>query len=153
MGIIEFLFGKTKTIEDEFFGVLQLFDSKDKTKQHFEGKRSFSPTNQSIWLEIDADFSGPTNEQKQFFRQIEDQYDELVEKVKPLIITEYQNLRADFAIQDFKNEFTPVHLTIPLLPQSEIEWELAFDTIHDSNHTVIIGFSNFESAYLYIKLN
>jgi hypothetical protein len=74
-----------------------------------------------------------------------------VEKVKPIIIAEYQNLRADFAIQDFKNEFTPVHLTIPRLPQSEIEWELAFETIHDSNHTVTIGFSNFESAYIYIN--
>jgi hypothetical protein len=150
MGMLNFLFGKAKIIEDAFFGELRYFDSKDKTLRYFEGKRYFKPIDGPTEISIDADFSGPFEEQKQFFRQVEESYDELVERIKPFITNEFQDWKEGFVIMDFKKEFTPVHFSIPRLPEDQMKWELAFDTIHDLNHGVTIEFMDFQPTGILI---
>jgi hypothetical protein len=150
MGLLDFLFGETKSIEDEFFGRLLFLDSKDKTKRYFEGRRHFKPSSQDIDLVIFAEFSGPTEQQRKFFNQIEEDYSKLIEKIKPLIIDEFQNWQPDFIIKYFEKEFIPVHMSIPCLTQMETNWELAFNTIHDLNHTITITLRNFEPIEILI---
>ena len=149
--MLNFLFGKAKIIEDAFFGELRFFDSKDKTLQYFEGKRYFKPIDGPIEVSIDADFSGPSEKQKQFFRQVEESYDELVDRIKPFITNEFRSWKEDFVIRDFKKEFTPVHFSIPRVPKDQMEWELTFDTIHVLNHSVTIEFINFQPTRILVN--
>lgn len=150
MGLLEFLFGKTKSIEDAFFGRLLFLDSKDKTESYFEGRRHFKPIDKDIDLAIYADFLGPTEQQRKFFSQIEEYYSKLIEKIKPLINDEFQDWQPDFMIKNFEKEFTPIYITIPRLTKKEMKWELAFNTIHDLNHTITITLRNFEPIEILI---
>ena len=150
MGLLDFLFGKTKTVEDEFFGKLLFMEFKDTSKNYFEGRRLFKPSNQNIELAIDGNLPGPTETQKQFFQRIENDYKILTEKASSLITEEFQNWRPDFQIQNFDQEFWPVHMTIPQIGDREAIWELAFNTSHDRNHTVTITYKDFEATDILI---
>jgi hypothetical protein len=150
MGLLDFIFGKTQSIEDEFFGKLLFLESKDKTRSYFEGRRHFEPINQKIELAIHADISGPTEEQKKFFRLVEKDYSKVIDNIKPLITDEFRNWKPDFVIHQFEEEFTPVYITIPRDTQKEASWELAFETIHDLNHTITITLKNFEAIEILI---
>ena len=150
MGLLDFLFGKTKTVEDDFFGKLFFLEFKDTSKNYFEGRRFFKPSNRDIELAIDGSLPGPTENQKQFFQRIENDYKIVTERACLLIMDEFQNWQPDFQIQNFDQEFLPVHMTIPQIGDKEVVWELAFETNHDRNHAVTITFKDFEATEILI---
>ncbi|MEQ9442743.1 MAG: hypothetical protein RIG62_27120 [Cyclobacteriaceae bacterium] len=129
---------------------MAFIDFKDASKNYFEGRRFYSPSNQDIELAIDGNLPGPTEAQKQFFQRTEYDYKILIENAIPLITDEFQNWRSDFQIQNFEQEFWPVHMTIPLIGHREVIWELAFRTTHDQNHTVTITYKDFEASEILI---
>lgn len=68
MGFWSFLFGKPVKIGDVFFGEMQWVKiSKDPSKSYFEGERYFRPSGKKIGLSVIGAFSGPTQQQKDFF--------------------------------------------------------------------------------------
>ena len=69
MGLLDFIFGKTIKLENEFFGTM-LFqeDKKDSVKSYFECRRHFKPSDQIIEIGIDGEITGPTQKQIDFFR-------------------------------------------------------------------------------------
>jgi hypothetical protein len=150
MGILDFLFGKIKTIDDRFFGKLLFIEYKDTTKNYFEGQKYFKPINQNISLIIDGDLSGPTEKQRQLFECIEDNYTQIVEKVIPLITDLFRNWKSEFIIKSFNNEFIPVHITIHRVIYGEVYWELSFETSHDLNHIFTVTFVNLEPTDILI---
>ncbi len=138
------LFKKPPTIQDDFFGKLTFIDFKDSSKDYFEGRGKFLPTDSQIEYLIDGDISGPTKEQRDFYKKVEDSYDEIITKITPLIEEEFRNWQEDFVIKDFKKEFVPVGMKIPRLPAEGIAWDISFNTIHDANHQITVDFKNFE---------
>ena len=59
MGLLDFLFGKLKKIENEFFGIMLFFGyKKDLQKSYLEYRRHFDHTNELIEIGINGDISG-----------------------------------------------------------------------------------------------
>ena len=88
MGIFS-LFKKSTIVQDDFFGELRYMDFKDKTKGYFEGKGLFAPTKVEIEYLIEADKSGPTDEQKEFYRDLQRNFEQYTQKIKLLIEDEF----------------------------------------------------------------
>jgi hypothetical protein len=144
MGLLDFLFGKTKSIEDDFFGKMIFIEP------HFECRRNFYPTDSIIEIGIDGVESGPTIRQKDFFKNIEEKYPDIVKSISPLIEDEFRNWKEEFQIKDFKKEFKPVYLYIPTCESSPVIWEIAFESEHDLNHHFTITMNDFDAKEILI---
>lgn len=141
------LFGPSKKkiiIQDEVFGTLQYRSSKDPSKGYFSGKGIFPPTNSMTEYVIQADASGPTGRQRDFFRNLQLNFATYAARMKPLIEDQFRNWRPAFEIKDFNEEFKLVFVDIPRLDPTPAHWEMAFSTIHDRNHDVTIVFEGDE---------
>jgi len=143
MGFFNF-FKKPTVIQDDFFGRLLYMDFKDPSKGYFEGKGLFLPTNNETEYLIQADASGPTEGQREFYINLQKGFVDYIEKIKPLIEDEFRNWKEDFSIREFTKEFQLVCLTIPRLNSTPLIWDMAFTTIHDKNHHITIDFSDYE---------
>lgn len=151
MGIFDFIFGKTIRIDDEFFGKMIFSEFKKKPeKNYFECRRYFKPIEEIIEIGIEGDISGPTEIQKNFFRQIESAYEKIILSVKPMIESEFQNWKEDFKITDFNKEFKAVYLLLPRCENEPKVWEIAFETEHDLNHTFTLIMNGFTAKEILI---
>lgn len=99
---------------------------------------------------IQADSEGPTAEQRQFYTHLQNNFEQYIQKMKPLIEDEFSNWKEDFEIKDFDKEFTLVCVTIPRSDTKPLIWDMAFTTIHDENHDVTIDFIDHEPNGLLI---
>lgn len=135
MGFWDFIFGKPVIIEDDFFGEM-IFNEwpKKPAFNNFECEKYFKPSSQKIGIGINADKIGPTQIQKDFFKEIENNYDLLIQSFIPMIEDEFGNWKENFKIKDFNVEFEPISLIIPRCDQNVKEWTIAFSSIHDLNH-------------------
>jgi hypothetical protein len=129
MGFWSFLFGKPVKINDSFFGELLFMEVKDNPENsYFEGWRHFKPIDEKIEVGVSGSLQGLTQAQRDFFRQIEDIYALLVQRIIPLIEDTFHEWQADFKVNNFAEEFKPVYLFIPNCLQSPVEWEIAFES-------------------------
>jgi hypothetical protein len=151
MGLLSFLFGKPQTLQDDYFGTLLFVDDKQPTKSYFEGQFIFEPTTKEIGLSIDADASGPTASQKEFAKKIQTNYQSVKEESAQLITHELREWMPGFTIQNFDLEFTPVSLTIPRLEGDRpVEWEIAYESVHDLNHTFTVTFADWRATSILV---
>jgi hypothetical protein len=153
VGFWGYLFGKDKTIrvDDAFFGKMLLVESvKNPVDNYFECQRYFGPSRNIIELSVTGVLNGPTQQQKDFFTQIEKDYLLLVVKFIPLIEEGFGAWMMLPIIKDFEKEFKPTYLSIPTCDQHPIEWEIAFDTVHDLNHMVTVGMVGYEPRFVRI---
>lgn len=139
MGLFN-IFKKPTILHDEFFGALRFVDSKHSSKSYFSGKGYFSPTDSETQYIIEATKDGPTETQKQFYRDLQTNFSQHIEKIKPLVEDEFRNWEEDFSIKDFNKEFTLVCITIPRFDKQPLIWDMAFTTIHDDDHQIVIDF-------------
>ncbi len=151
MGILDFIFGKTIKIDDEFFGkMIFLEDKREPLKSYFECKRHFKPTDDIIEIGITGDVSGPTKIQIDFFLKIESDYDKIASSIKPMIENEFRNWNEDFKIADFKNEFKAVYLFLSRCEKEPIVWEIAFESEHNLNHTFTLTMNDLHATEILI---
>ena len=151
MGIFDFIFGKTIKIEDEFFGKMVFSEfKKNPEKNYFECRRYFKPTNEIIEIGIEGNVTGPTEIQKDFFRKIESDYDEITSSIKPMIENEFRNWKEDFKITDFNKEFKAVYLYLPRCEKEPKVWEIAFESEHDLNHTFTLTMNDLNATEILI---
>ena len=141
---------KKVIVPDPVFGPLRYMSSKDSSKGYFSGKVFFSPTASDTDVLIQAEPSGPTEPQRTFYQNLQTNFDQYAAKMKPLIEDEFRNWQPEFEIKDFRKEFTLVCISIPRLDNAPVHWELAFNTIHDRNHTVTIDFQGDEPKNILI---
>ncbi|MCB2377487.1 hypothetical protein LGH70_07835 [Hymenobacter sp. BT635] len=127
-------------MEDDFFGSLLFVECKQPGHSYFEGRRLFRPTGHLLDLAVDGELPGPGAAQYAFYEQVEARYTELVPAVQQLIENEARHWLRPAGIRDFIAEFWPVHISIPTITSEveSMEWELAFETVHDKNHTFTI---------------
>lgn len=151
MGIFDFIFGKTQKIDDNFFGkMIFLDDKKNPLKSYFECSRHFKPINKVIDIGIEGDIIGPTKLQKDFFREIEENYDKITSTIKPIIEDEFRNWKEDFEIIDFKKEFKAVYLFLPRCEKEPKIWEIAFESSHDLDHTFTVTMKDLKATEVLI---
>ncbi|NBP67129.1 MAG: hypothetical protein EBU52_00125 [Cytophagia bacterium] len=151
MGLLDFIFGKSIKLENDFFGtMLFLEDKKDASKSYFECRRHFKPSDEIIEIGIDGDVTGPTQKQIDFFKSIEDNYLTITKAISPLIEDEFGNWKEGFKITDFQKEFEPVYLRLPRCESKPIVWEIAFESDHDRNHTFTLTMSDFDAREIVI---
>ncbi|WP_157492115.1 hypothetical protein [Mangrovimonas sp. ST2L15] len=148
---MDFIFGKTIKIDDEFFGkMIFLEDKREPLKSYFECKRHFKPTDDIIEIGITGDVSGPTKIQIDFFLKIESDYDKIASSIKPMIENEFRNWNEDFKIADFKNEFKAVYLFLSRCEKEPIVWEIAFESEHNLNHTFTLTMNDLHATEILI---
>lgn len=151
MGLLNFILGKSKKIENDFFGtMLFIKDKKASHKSYFECRRHFKPINSLIEISIDGAKAGPTQIQIDFFKSIENQYTEITNSIKPLIENEVKKWQEGFKIENFNKEFSLIHLSIPRCETKHIIWEIAFESAHDRNHTFTLSMSDFQAKEILI---
>ncbi len=150
MNIFNFIFGKKKKkIENEFFGEVQICESKS-GKFIFRSKRYFSPINQKIELEIEGNEFDKLDFANSFFVKIESSYQEVIDAVTPILEDTFQNWKEDFKIIDFYKEFQPIYLNLPIKKSMQDDWEIVFETIHDPNHQFTIIMSDMKAKEINI---
>ena len=152
MGLIEFLFGKNKTIEDDFFGTMTFLGNEKKSspKNYFECYRFFKPSKDNIEIGIEGDIIGPTQIQKDFFLKIEHNYHQFSIVIAPTIEKRYKEWQPNFKIKDFNKEFKPTYLSIPRCERSPVEWEISFESDLDLNHISRVYMEDFTVKGAYI---
>ena len=151
MGLLDFIFGKPVKLEHEFFGTMLFLEfKKDPHKNYFECRRHFKPTGKIIEIGIDADATGPTQRQIDFFKSIEDSYSEVARAVMPLIEDDFGKWKEGFKIANFQKEFEAVYLRIPRCETDPVVWEISFESEHDRNHVFSLTMSGFEAKKLLV---
>lgn len=152
MGILDFLFGKTRIINDSFWGKM-IYDGNN--SYHIEGSfecvKHFQPINDDIEIVLPAPKKGPSISQKDFFKQIEKNYEQIITKVIPLIEEEFRKWKTDFKIYNFKKEFIPVFIQLPNCQNTSVLWELSFDCTIDSDHTIAVKMCDFDPKEIHIE--
>ncbi|MBL7732200.1 MAG: hypothetical protein JNM88_13555 [Chitinophagaceae bacterium] len=139
MGLFSF-FKKPTIIHDHYFGPLLLVDFKDASKNYFEGKGYFAPADSETEYLIHAGMEGPTEQQKEFYKNLQADFAAYIIKMKPLIENEFRNWHEQFEIKDFGKEFKLVNITIPRLDNTPAEWDMSFTTLHDLDHHITVYF-------------
>lgn len=71
MGFLNFIFGMNHIIEDEFFEKMLYLTFKDASKNYYECRRMFQPSNSLIELGVEGDENGSSQIRKDFFSLIE----------------------------------------------------------------------------------
>ena len=151
MILLDFLFGKSNKMKDDFFGTMNFIENKKYPENsYFECRRHFEPMNEFIEIGIDGDISGPTIEQKQFFKKIETEYNSIVNSISPVIEEEFRNWKEDFKIENFKTRFRPVYLKLPRYNGKSMTWEIAFESDHDLNHTFTVSMNELKAKEVHI---
>lgn len=147
MGILSSLFGsKSNKIANDFFGLMIFIEDKSQpTLSYFECRKNFIPSGDLIEIGIDADISGPSQIQIDFFKTIESNYAEITRAIVPLIEVEVRNWNENFEIANFQEEFQPVYLKLSRCETKPIVWEIAFESSLDRNHTFTLTMNNFEA--------
>ena len=141
MGLFNFL-KKKPPFDDPFFGMLRYHVVGDRA--WFEGHKRFAPLDKEIGILMDADAEGATEAQRKFYQDLENNYTEMVARVKPVLENEFRNWKEDFVIQDFNREFILDHLRIPEQGIIPLKWEIVYTSIHDLNHYFTIEFEGME---------
>jgi len=101
-------FKKPAPIQDEFWGELRFTEGGKQVKGFFDCLKLFSPTASQVEVLLEGELPGPTLTQRNFYQQLEADFDECVEKIKPLVEDEFRNWKEDFEIKDFTQEFSLV---------------------------------------------
>lgn len=151
MGLWRRLFGRTVKTGDTFFGEMTFIEiSNDPAQSYFECARYFNPIDGVVELSVTGQMRGPTQRQKDFFTQLENDYPLIVAAVIPAIESEFRNWKPDLEIKNFGQEFKLVWLTIPTCDQQPVEWKIAYETVYDLNHTLFITMQGYQPLHVLI---
>lgn len=140
MGLFDFFFRKPVVINDELFGELRFVDTSDAAMNFFEGYAFFKPTNGNIEIHVEGNLPGPDEEQRQFYRSLQQDYDKYIPQIQAAIETEFRHWKENFTIKHFREEFTPVFIEIPRFNEERSIWSISFETTHDKGHQVAVYF-------------
>ncbi|MES2703255.1 MAG: hypothetical protein V4649_11475 [Bacteroidota bacterium] len=147
---------KPHTITDDVFGLLKYCEHEDASTNCFEGRGMFvqgkdGPAAPVEYL-VYAAKAGPTPEQRSFYLDLQTHFDYYIARMIPMIEKEFVAWGKPIQVLDFKNEFSVFALSIFRSNGTPIKWEITLDTIHDTNHQVIIDFAGDEPCDILIDV-
>jgi hypothetical protein len=127
--ITEFVFGKQIIVEHSFFG--KMIDAGD----YYECRRMFRPTGTMVEIGLSKTAIEGDKKQVEFFHWLEDNFDLVIEKITPTLLTKLNTWIPNFRIYDFKKEFILEYLRIPSCEQTVFEWEISFYANNEIQHS------------------
>ena len=136
------IFKKPLKLHDDTFGEMIFCKFKDSSKNFFEGEGFFKPQQKKIGFTIDADETGPTKEQKDFYSLIQGNYDKIKVAIIPFLNKELIDWYEGKSIEDFDNEFYLESITLSRLDKKPIEWSMTY-VVKKINHWATIEFADF----------
>jgi hypothetical protein len=148
MGLFN-LFKKPPKIQDETFGEMVYCDFKDPSKNFFEGQGLFKPRQKTIGFTIDADESGPTRDQKDFYHSVENKYGQIKAAMIPLLNSELTDWYEGNKIEDFDSEFELESIVIPRMDKAPVQWSMVY-VAKKIKHWATIEFVDFEPKHVLI---
>jgi hypothetical protein len=141
-------------IQDPVFGPLR--QRNDDSNTRFEGECSFNIGNSGeaskVACVIYADKDGPTEAQRDFYQHLQNNFDTCVAKMIPLVEKELKLWGKEITIKDFKKEFPLAAITISSSYELPLAWEAILNTIHDTNHQLIVDFLGDEPVDILIDV-
>ena len=141
MGLFDF-FKKKQKFVDELFGELGYTTFKDKSKNFYDGTVYFDSKECGILLE--ADDNGPTQNQRDFFKDLCDKYPSLkMDVIVPFLNKELEDWNNYNPIFNFDEEFELDGVSIPVIESRPVNWTLTlFST--KIKHYVTIEFNEWQ---------
>ncbi len=152
-----FFSSKRPKVNDNFFGEMLFMEVKNcPADSYLECWCHFEPANEEIELGISGNLSGPTQVQKNFFRQVEKDYALLIQKLISIIETTYQKEQFEFKAKDFGREFKLTYLFIPTCVEKPIKWEIAFESVpglvsYNYPYTLTIEMADYEPQHVSVS--
>jgi hypothetical protein len=157
MGLFSFLFRKTPeppeppkiSIQHAYFGPMNYaWYSSDKTRGYFHRLHYFAPALQKISISMDTDTTGPTSEQTDFFKMLEERYESLLPAILPVLIAAGSKRKKNFMLPAFPRDFRllDIHIYAGLPAKSSISFES--DLTPDNDYC--IEMTDFEPVSAYI---
>lgn len=137
--ILKFIFGENRVIENDFFG--KMLDAGG----YFECNRYFTPINKIIECGVSTDPDESFEKQIIFFRQVETNFEKIIEVLRPYLEKEVREWNPDYVFKDFSTDFEPTYLDIPNEEFENAEWNIIFV------NNPICHFSHFEMKGLEFK--
>lgn len=147
MGLFDF-FKNDIVIQDEVFGRLKLI--KGKTNNFFFGKQIFVPIENEITIHIATNNDAISNQQREFYLELQINYEEYKTKMIPIIEDTFQNAIENFKISNFDKEFKLIAVLVPDYSEKLLVWNLSFESRHEENHLFTIDFNDYEPIDLQI---
>ncbi|MAC84257.1 MAG: hypothetical protein CL624_08990 [Arcobacter sp.] len=145
MGIFD-IFKKKPKFVDDLFGEMGYTKLKDSSKNFYDGEVHFQ--GKLIAINLDADENGPTDEQKDFFRKLDKEYDKIKESIiLPFLKKELEDNIEDAGLNDFDNEFDFDGISIGRIKNDKTEWSITYDS-KPMRHNVSIDFEGMEPKYM-----
>jgi hypothetical protein len=127
MGLFDF-FKKPAKVQDEVFGEMTI------EKGLINAACLFLPLNAIIECNLESNENGPTDDQRAFYKSIEQNYSQLRAKIVPIMQDTFRNWKEDFEIIDFDKEFTLTYISLPAIDSKPVQWEISYTSVHDLNH-------------------
>jgi hypothetical protein len=99
----------------------------------WEGRALFTPTGTHIEVLIDGDVSGPTDQQREFYDDIEKQY----ESWWPPVLRALKREAAQLGVEGQRVVFVAISIGRPDGARVIREWELSYETTPKSWHFTV----------------
>lgn len=94
----------------------------------------------------------PSPAQHDFFQNLQTKFQQYTNSMIPLLEKELKLWGKDIIVKDFNKEFSVATLVISAAEEPPICWEAILNTIHDTNHQIIIDFSGDEPVDILIDV-
>ncbi|WP_338378813.1 hypothetical protein [uncultured Flavobacterium sp.] len=147
MGIFD-IFKKKPKFVDDLFGELGYTTFKDSSKNFYDGEVKFQ--GKEIGINIDADENGPTIEQKEFFKKLDNEYSEIKENIiLPFLRKELEDNIEDSGLENFDSEFDFDGISIGKIKNEKTEWSITYDS-KPMRHYVSIDFIGMKPEHMTI---
>ena len=123
-----------KRLDDPLFGRLVFIKTRDPAKSYWEGTGTFPGTGTQIEFSVDGPSEGPGKEQHAFYHKLVEKYDDVKNKVSPLLAGHLAQWTRKSAPQDVWTVFVLASVSIPLRDSSDAEWDLGFNCSLDREY-------------------
>ena len=127
-------------IIDPIFGKI-LFIPDNEKPYWVTGEGFFSPTNSQVTFLVNASKSGPTKKQKEFYQDIETNYQTYFETIWfPFLLSAIDTTwfqEKENSKYEWRNSFSVNSITIPRFTGKKYEWNVTFITTSDEHYFTI----------------
>ncbi len=144
MGLFD-IFKRMPPPIDEVFGEMKPLMGVFITCESF-----FLPLQKNIEVLIMSTESIPTEEQRNFYTELQKNYSGYKVQMIPIIEDTFRNADENFKIKDFDNEFNLVTIIVPDFLKRPLEWHISYENELDPNHVFSVGFFDYKPSHIQI---
>jgi hypothetical protein len=143
------LFGRLITRDDPVFGRLLFMDTQDPSKSYWEGKGLFSTPEGRFQIDhfIEADASGPSQAQRDFYLEVAKRYSQVLEMSRCLLDPVFHVEHDRHLPARLEEEFAVSSISLPRLKPDDLpaNWELCLKSKSTAT-SYCVTFNKWESV-------